>query len=65
MFIKLTLEHNKDYVYINTNLIQSFTQNKTLKGRFTSIYYNDDDSYSVTETPEEILNLIKGNYLNV
>ena len=60
MFIKLTLINNTTrLININSiNYIDNISQ-------YTIIYCRENIEHYVQETPEEILKLIKGTYLNV
>lgn len=60
MFIKLTLINNTTrLININSiNCIDNISQ-------YTIIYCREKIEHYVQETPEEILKLIKGTYLNV
>ena len=61
MFIKLT--NGVENIYVNTSNIIYFSRYGFTK--FSQIAMTNNEFYTVNESPEEILQLIKGTYLNV
>ena len=62
MFIKTTNYDNNKALYINSNHITSLEENKILLTNniiLTTKVYIHNDYYTVKETPEKILTLIK------
>ena len=61
MFIKLT--NGAENIYVNASNIIYFSQN--VFNKFSHLEMTNGNSLTVNESPEEILKLIKGTYLNV
>lgn len=65
MFIKVHNYYSNGVYYINVSNINRFYNFLIRDNLVTMIEINPDISFEAKETPEEILNLIKGSYLNV
>jgi len=65
MFIKINTIPNKRPFYLNTTKILWIWKIQHPTDNVTRIQLADDEFFDVYETPEEILKLIKGTYLNV
>ena len=61
MFIKLT--NSVENIYVNVSNIIYFS--KYVFNKFSHLEMTNGNSLTVNESPEEILNLIKGTYINV
>lgn len=65
----IVLTNNREFVYVNITNIIYFCKNNCIKSNnvYTQTYIQMIDNHSITveESPEEILNLIKGTYINV
>ena len=65
----ITLTNNTEFIYVNITNIVYFCKNNCIKNNnvYTETYIQmiDNHSISVEESPEEILNLIKGTCINV
>ena len=65
MFIKLTDAYNNLSFYLNVVYILSFRSNKETNCTTITVTVDTNYCYQIKESPEEILNLIKGTYINV
>lgn len=65
----ITLTNNTEFIYVNITNIIYFCKNNYTKNNnvYTETYIQmiNNHSISVEESPEEILNLIKGTCINV
>lgn len=60
-FVKLTHVHFEKPIFINFDLVESFKrQDETEETCVTTLTDLEESYYPVVETPEEILDLLKG-----